>query len=167
MTNADEIFLNEALPQLKEYLLSGELYWPLGGALTRLTPGAALLALTRLSVSQPDSAAVTRRKLEALTGQWRSAWEKKTRQETANRLRLWSAFLAECEESASRENAAYTGEVRGRVILQLLDGENPEIAALDARLKRFFYPGNFIWEAPLTAAFPQPDFWFLYGSLKP
>ncbi|GAB4483307.1 MAG: hypothetical protein OHK0031_06500 [Anaerolineales bacterium] len=167
MSNSDETFLNEALPQLKEYLLSGELYWPLGGTLPRLTPGALLLALRRLSVSQPSAAEEARQKLETLTGQWRSAWEKKIAQETANRLRLWSAFLSECEETTSRENASYAGEIRGRVILQLLGYASPELAALDARLRRLFAPGNFVWEAPLTAGFPQTDFWFLYGSLKP
>ncbi len=165
--NADEFFLNEALPQLKEYLLSAELYWPLGGTLPRLTPGAFLLALTRLSVTQPSAAQNARRQLELLTEQWRSAWEQKTLRETANRLRLWSAFLTECEETARRQDASYTGEARGRVILQLLGCASPELAALDARLARLFAPGNFIWEAPLMAAFPQPDFWFLYGSLKP
>lgn len=165
--NTDEFFLNEALPQLKNYLLSAELYWPLGAALPRLTPGTVLLALTRLSVLQPESADDTRRKLETLITPWRSAWEKKILQETANRLRLWSAFLTECEETTSRQDAWYASEVRGRVILQLLGCASPQLTALDARLTRLFTPGNFIWKAPLSAAFPQPDFWFLYGSLKP
>ena len=47
-------FVKEAIPQLQEYLLSNELYWPLSGTLPRLTPGALLLALARLSVTAPS-----------------------------------------------------------------------------------------------------------------
>lgn len=167
MKQAEQDFLNEALPQLQEYLLSEALYWPLGGTLTRLTPGALLLALTRMDISQPEAARAARRKLDTLTEKWHSAWQRKIRQETASRLRLWSNFLAECGQPASQENAVYSSEVRGRVILQLLGNASPELSALDAQLKKIFYPGNFIWEAPLRAAFPQPNFWFLYGSLDP
>jgi hypothetical protein len=171
LSSQDLPFLTESLPQLQDYLLSNELYWPLGGSLPRLTLGSVLLALARLEIFHPVEAQQFRAQVEVVRVKWRSAWEKKAAREAANRLRLWSQFLSEAV--AGLEPEAYPAEVRGRAILQLLLREAPEtpekaaLAEVDGVLKAHLHPGAFIWEAELQTVFPQSDFWFLYATLAP
>lgn len=161
----DRWFLEEALPQLQEYLPGDELYWALGGNLPRLTPGNLLLALTRLNAIDPAAAWMLRQKVDAIQTQWRSAWEKKTARETASRLRLWSQFLAEQIHAEGPHRAHYAAAVRERVILQLLQCNAPQLAELDTLLRARFLPGGFVWDAVYQSVFPEREFWFLYGSL--
>lgn len=170
-SQADQHFLEQALPQLQEYLLSDELYWALGGDLPRLTPGNLLLALARLEAVNPAPALAYRRQLETLQVQWASAWMKKVARETANRLRLWSQALEERNHAEGQSRAVYAADVRGRVILQLLLKENPNapegaaLAELDQLLRARLVSGDFVWEDVYRPAFAPDEFWFLYGSL--
>jgi hypothetical protein len=163
-------FLMESLPQLQAYLLSNELYWPLSGSLPRLTLGSLLLALARMDVVQPESAEKYRQQVEIVRAKWRMAWEKKAVRETANRLRLWSQFLLDYVSAPEQYADSYPTEARGRAILQLLLREAPDtpekatLAELDAILKPRLASGGFLWENKLQAAFPENDFWFLYGT---
>ncbi len=172
-TEQDLRFLTESLPQLQVYLLSNELYWPLNASLPRLTLGAVLLALARVSAIQPDEAKGLAEQLETIRAKWRVAWEKKAARETANRLRLWSNFLSDYRNAPEQHADAYPQEVRGRVILQLLLAEAPDapeksaLAELDAMLKSRLISGNFVWNVALQPAFPKTDFWFLYGTIAP
>ena len=173
MTNSkiDLSFVNEALPQLKEYLLSDELYWPLSASLPRLTPGALALALLRLSVTAPSDSLKLKVQADSLRERWHSAWEKKSEREVTNRMRLWSQYLSDYMNAPDQSPDSYRNEVRGRVILQILltdlpDGpEKSSLAELDASMKGRFKQGGFIWEPELETVFPRDSFWFLYGSL--
>ena len=163
-------FLNEALPQLQDYLLSGELYWPLSGSLPRLTPGALLLVLTRIRVTQPGMAPKLQQQFEVTRTKWHTAWEKKVAREISNRLRLWSNFLADFANSQEQTADSYPAEVRGRAILQLLLPELPDsslataLVELDMALEAQLHPSEFLWDARLQVVFPKDDFWFLYGK---
>jgi hypothetical protein len=173
MTNPerDSRFIETALPELQDYLLSDELYWPLGGSLPRLTPGALLLALRRAEAHSPAPARKWQLELDAVRRRWRSAWEQKALREAKNRLRLWSASVGEWQSAPAENLADYTGEVRGRVILQILldevnaPAEQAALGPLDDFLRARLKPGNFLWETGLETAFPQSEFWFLYGKL--
>jgi hypothetical protein len=167
----DYAFLSEALPQLQEYLLSNELFWPLNATMPRLTPGSMLLALTRLQVGQPAQAQKLRQQFEETRGKWRVAWDKKAAREISNRLRLWSNFIADYEKAPAHAAGDYPAQVRGRVILQLLTLETPDfseksaLAYLDARFKARTSLADFLWDANLQAIFPKADYWFLYEKL--
>ena len=169
-TEQDIRFLTEGLPQLQGYLLSNELYWPLNNSLPRLTIGSVLLALARLEVTHPVEAQRFRVALEPTRARWRAAWEKKAAREMANRLRLWSQYLSDFQYAPDKAGL-YPTEVRGRTILQLLLPEAPNapekatLVELDTILKTLLVPGKFIWEAAWQAAFPEAEFWFLYGKL--
>jgi hypothetical protein len=164
-------FLKEAVPQLQEYLLSNELYWPLSGSLPRLTPGALLLTLARLGVHAPLETQKLEAQVETIRTKWRSAWDKKVAREIANRLRLWSQFLSDYVKAPDQNLDSYRTEARGRAILQLLlvelqdAPEKSTLANLDGILKSRLVPGEFIWEPDLQAVFPRTSFWFLYGIL--
>jgi hypothetical protein len=169
-TEQDIQFLTEGLPQLQDYLLSNELYWPLDNSLPRLTLGSVLLALARLGATRPGEAQKFRSALEPVRARWRAAWEKKAAREMANRLRLWSQYLSDYQNDPLSAGS-YPTEVRGRTILQLLlpevtdAPEKTALAELDALLKARLVSGKFVWEAGLQTVFPITDFWFLYGKL--
>jgi DNA-binding PucR family transcriptional regulator len=174
MTSAlqvDRTFLDESLPQLQDYLLSGELYWNLGYGVPSLSIGNVLLALVRLDVVEPAKAQQMRGKVDAVREKWHVAWTKKAAREAANRLRLWSQFLSEQQSTSGRSKAYYATEVRGRAILQLLLKEVPTapekatLAELDSALRGQFHPGKFVWGETYRPAFPPDEFWFLYGNL--
>ena len=174
MTSPEEDlrFLKEAVPQLQDYLLSNEMYWPLSGSLPRLTPGSLLLTLARLHA---DSAVDIQRldaQVAIVRTKWRAALEKKAARELANRLRLWSQFLSDYIDAPDQNLESYRTEVRGRAILQLLLAELPDapeskaLADLDDVLRSRLVPGEFLWEPELQSIFPSSDFWFLYGRLR-
>ncbi len=164
-------FLNEALPQMQDYLLSKELYWPLSASLPRLTPGAALISLTRIKATAPLEAEKLQQVLATVRLKWRSAWNNKVAREISNRYRLWADYIADCINNPEQNVDAYASEVRGRVILQLLISEQPKfsekssLAEMDGLLKARLHPADFLWGSELQAIFPKSDYWFLYGKL--
>jgi hypothetical protein len=170
-TGQDNRFLAEAIPQLQDYLLSNEMYWPLSGSLPRLTPGSVLLILARISVLQPNEAQRLRGQFEAVRTKWESAWNKKVAREITNRLRLWSQFVSDYKNSPEQNADSYPNEARGRAILQLLLNEltdAPEklvLGQLDSVISARLVPDVFLWEAELQTVFPAKEFWFLYGKL--
>lgn len=167
----DSRFISVALPELETALLSESLYWPLGNGLPRLTPGNLLLALRRLEALDPSAVRKWQLQFDSIRAKRRSAWEQKTLQELRNRLRLWNASIAEWQSDEGERRADYTGEVRGRVILQLLlrevnaPQEQTALEGLDHFLRAKLKPASFLWETGLEDAFPQDEFWFLYGKL--
>jgi hypothetical protein len=176
----DLAFIQAGLDELEAYLLSDELYWPLSGpaGLPRLTIGGLLLAGKRLSARSSSPADAARlsgleTRLDATRSKWRAAWENKSRREVHARLDLWQNYLADYRQSPETHCESYPQQVQWRVLLQLLSGEfkvPPKeveiLAELDKMMRPFWLPGNFVWELELALAFPEPEFWFLYGRLK-
>lgn len=171
-------FLKTALPVIKEYLLSEELYWPLlelrsgdqNAIPTRLTPGSLLLCKKRLKL-WPQAIGQDHfiRQLDELIDHWRSHWIMKVEKEIPARSMLWRNFLAESMNERMHVSS-YRYHIRLRVMLDLLVAELPGppinyselISALDYRLKGLTEPGPFLWEKELQPAFPESDYWFLY-----
>lgn len=173
--------LEAALEELENYLLSQEVFWPVGGkrGLPSLTLGGlelsrrALVALkgeldsegARRSVELEKQIQMSRRK-------WRVAWERKAAAELKVRLNQWRAYLSDLEER-SGEAQQYSQEARTRAMATYLveaAGQDAEVRGLvatleglDARLRKSFRPGPFIWEQPLEALYPPEPYWFLYG----
>jgi len=168
----DSRFLEVAFPELEAYLLAEALYWPLGGTLPRLTPGALLLALRQVEVRSPTLAGKWQAQLETVRMKRRTAWEQKSVKEVQNRLRLWSASISEWQSAQAERRADYPGEVRGRVILHILlkevnaPLEQAALASLDIFLRNSLTPTAFLWSQDLQPAFPPEEFWFLYGKLN-
>ena len=105
---------------------------------------------------------------------WRAAWERKVMREAHARLSLWREFLSDYQDSPELHGGAYPQQVQSRVVLHLLEkeitGPLPEFSALDdldQLLRTAWLPGGFIWEQDLAPAFPDPEFWFLYGQFNP
>ncbi len=177
----DLAFLRAGIQELTDYLLSGELYWSLtpgAAGVPRLTIGGLLLAQARLRARRLSPTAqveitALEGKMDSVRMKWRSAWERKAGREVHARLDLWRNYLSDYRDSPEHQSHAYPHEVQWRVMLRLLSGEfvfspkeSETLSALDAIVKAHWLPGEFVWEADLATAFPQQEYWFLYGKLK-
>ena len=170
----DRAYLEAGIPELGDYLLSNELYWPItarGYDLPRLTIGGLLLAKARLE-SRGERIEALVAQLEAVRSKWQVAWETKAGREVQARMRLWSNYLTDYRHNPEGHAYAYSHEVRYRVMLHLLLGEFPALPAgyeglaqLDVLLRANLLPGDFVWEADLQPGFSREVYWFLYGKL--
>jgi hypothetical protein len=179
-------FLRVGIPQLEDYLLSEDIYQPIGIStligetpFPQLTLGNLMLAWTRSRASIINQAQMTEwnrlsQELEASRSKWRVAWEKKSQAEFRSRLRLWGEFLQEYGKDPEANFDRYRYEVGRRVLLQILSTEVNDLQVtdqdmlsdLDRFLNSVFEPGEFIWDAKLASSFPQTPYWYLYGRLK-
>ncbi len=184
---SDWAYVEAAVPDLKEYLLSDQLYWqlpfkadPLHGInITTLTPGNLLLALKRLQALDLDVSSQNRldahlEQVGQVREQWKSAWSRKAAQELSARLNQWQNFLQDYFENPKRHASEYRSAVRNRAIIDLLtpdmvdlpDSFGVALQSFDQRLKRAISEnGRFVWEAQLEKVFPPRDFWYLYTGM--
>lgn len=178
-------YLQAGLDQLESYLLSNDLYRPIGiqaaygeTPYPQLTLGWLLLARLRAQATSQTPAErhnleSLSQQLDALRSHWRSAWGNKAQAEFRARLNLWRNFLEEYRKSPKSNYDRYAYEVNRRVLLELLapeagqlpDADLQALAGLDHGLQAILLPGPFIWEASLAPSFPQATFWYLYGNL--
>jgi len=179
-------YLGAALPILKDFLLSGDIYWSLGStpppgetAYPQLTLGGVLLAQRRLQAhreAQKNNKAGSRldAELERIQLKMRVSWEQKASREFGARSRLWRDFLEDYRSEPGNHSDRYAYEVTRRVMLELLEpyssnlppAEVELLQGLDELLRAVFLPGDFIWEADLAAGFSESTFWYLYGHLR-
>ena len=173
--------LSNQLDELKAYLLSPELFWPLGGPISdtpRLTPGNLLLNLRALRSRSRELQPAQQTRLvrleaawEAEQTRWESAISKKAFQEMGARLNLWRGYLGDLSEGlGGRLN--YAIEVRNRVLFELLlplpardEGFDHLLTAMHSLDKRFAFmstPGPFVWNEAYRDGFPKDQFNFLY-----
>lgn len=183
----DWAFLRAALPELQDYILSRDVYRPLGqparmpGAvqIPQLTIGNLLLSQARLaaySSNQPSvELAEIVRQIEQQRSTWRSNWAKKAAREYTSRLNLWGQYLREMRNDPRAHAAFYPNEVRQRAILRLLETEMlediPQIEVdqlnlLDGILRGLTQPGPFVWEPGVEPAFPRDVYWFLFSIVR-
>jgi len=180
--DVDRVFLENSLIELPDFILSKEIYWPIGiqgsrqiaSKLPQLSLGNIRLASARLVAGQNASEdAHLISAIDQVFTKWRSNWAKKAALEYASRLNLWKDRLAELISDPSQ--AIYRYEIRLRVILDflkedlLLEPPRPQgelLAGLDARLQAATIASDFIWDSEIQDGFPPERFWYLYRSLK-
>ena len=177
-------YIQASLDVLEEYLLSDEVFWPLGARppkgmpeYPQLTLGALLLANERLAAYQVTSPQEVERlkiqtEIERVCTKWRVAWEKKAAHSFGMRLRMWSDFIYDYQTSPHENADRYTYETRLRAMLGLLlpEGKKQQVeidllGTLDTYLRAVLVPGAFIWEDELQNGFPADTYWYLYGYL--
>lgn len=180
-TNDDRVFLETILPELPDFLLSKEIYWPVRvrpgvsqANLPQLSLGNVRLAEARLKAAglgQADAGLITG--IDQLFARWRSNWSKKAGVEYSNRLKLWKDRLEELLGDSSA--AIYRYDIRLRVILALLEEDMlsgpaiPEqqfLSALDARLRAASIEADFVWDPSIQAGFPMEPYWYLYRGIQ-
>lgn len=161
-------WLQAAVPQLKDYLLSNEIFWNIGSD-PQLTLGNLRLAEAQVKASGTSDRKLSA-EIAALKKEWHAAWQNKAKREFASRLRQWTQYLAELAEHPSRYAGQYKTEVRVRALLELLAGEAPglsgQLTAPDNQLKALTTSGDFVWEKGAYTAFSKGKYWFLWVRVK-
>lgn len=152
-------YLSTGVPELENYLLSKELYYPIGMSLPQLTLGGILLSLAKTG----SDGMKFQSQVETVRARWQTAWETKSRQEVHARSELWENFLNDYREDPRSGKSLYSQNVRYRAMLTLL---GQPIHEMDEFLKSVFIEGKFVWEANCEANFDIKSFWFLFGNLK-
>jgi hypothetical protein len=152
-------YLSAGVPELENYLLSKELYYPIGSNQPQLTLGGILLSLSRMGTQ----AAKLETQVETIRSKWRVAWDAKSSREVKARSELWVNYLAEYREDPGAGTRLYSQNVRYRAMLSLLG--KIEVDS-DAFLKSVFKEGKFVWEEECEPNFPHKTFWYLFGALR-
>jgi hypothetical protein len=171
--------------ELEEFLLSEQIFWPLGGNPEQGQPPFPNLSVGQLQLTLKELEAVEddltfeqttrwtqlRDRAWVLRSKWTTAMAQKSLAESSTRVNLWRAYLNETKE-AGGTSGNYPYEVRHRVILELLsdlteilddDLIQGEIKALDGMLRGMLSgPSGFIWDEPLSKVYPEDTYWFLY-----
>jgi hypothetical protein len=178
-------YVQEALELLANYLISEEVFWPLGAIppegesdYPRLTLDGLLLARARLaahpkSADQQSQVDAVISELDVIRAKRRVAWESKAEQCYGVRLRMWGDYIQEYQDNPGDHADRYAYEVRLRVMLSLLEPEMGNIEtlesqllhSLDGYLRGVLMQTGFIWDPEIRAGFPPDKYWYLYGQL--
>lgn len=183
-------YLDAAAAELKPYLLSNELYWPLrlqppsgNPDYPPMTPGNVLLFRTKLqgrrdsrSLKSADKTTflALEEQLHDLIQAWRTAWDRKVAREFKSRFDQWKIVLDEMSDDPGNQTGYYKSDVRMRVLLELLAGDfrgrTPAelglLSALDRKLQVMTKDAQFIWEDELKGVFGREKYWFLYSMIR-
>jgi hypothetical protein len=180
-------FIQAGIFQLKDYLLSEQIYRPVGiraspgrSAYPPLTLGTLMLFLHQAEALLDNSELqleFTRYKseIDEIHARWQVHWQKKAAAEFSARLKLWRDFLEEYRKDPEGNYDRYTYEVTRRVMLYWLEQDTKEqkpdesliLGNLDRLLKTLLIRSSFIWDGMLEPEFPEDIFWYLYGKLPP
>jgi len=180
-------YIQAGVELLESYLMSSEVFWPLGEnppegepEYPRLTLDGLLLAKERLlahakSADQEEQVARVISELEVLRSRHRVAWEGKAMQCHRVRLRMWGDYLQEYQDNPGDNAGRYAYEVRLRVMLTLSGAEmgaqenvaTQLLDGLDNYLRSLLVRTGFIWEPELQPGFQPDKYWYLYGRLPP
>jgi hypothetical protein len=185
-TAFDLKFLEASVDELGQYLLSKELYWPLGlrnlkgeAPFPRMTLGWMLLSEARqqgrsdLTDDQQENLARLSAEIAQQRERWMSAWRIKALLEFESRLKLWTLYMNELKREPQAQANRYPYEIQRRVILTLLQPYTQDIeeqklvllSGMDRYLRGALKAGPFVWETELEAAFSDPAYWYLFGQL--
>lgn len=176
----------QALDQLEAFLLSDQVFQPLGGLSMMprqdVSLGGLLLTADVLGAPEVPLTAADRAEASRLLRRWEversshgAAIERKAVAEARQRANLWKGYVGDLLES-EREAGRFPVEVRHRVALErLLDtlgsavpqAMRETVRESDQAVQRRHHSGKFIWEDFLRAVYPPPAYWYLYGSVQP
>lgn len=183
-------YLHSAIEQVEPYLLSNEVYWPLGipnipgeRSFPKLTLGWVLFYTLQcehwvrnggLSHQEATQADQILKRIQYVRTKWSVAWERKAKKELMARLKIWGSFLSDFQRDPEEHACRYAYEVNRRVLVGLLraeagvvdDAEEDLFGALETVLRAYFVPGEFVWSEGLKDIYGEKDFWYLYGTMK-
>ncbi len=169
--------------ELKDYLLSKELFWPMQAEKTagqvpypKLTIGNLLFYMQRaratiLEEAQKSQLAQLEQEVDKIHSDWKVAWEEKAIKEYLSRLRQWRIYLGGVSKAGDSSAFHYKTKVKIRIFLELLaesvpNIDNKELESLDNILRAHFIAGDFMRELFNAAKFPREKFWYMYGYVK-
>ncbi len=176
----------QMVDKMEEYLNSDEIFWQkIDDDLVPPTFGGYWLREHRLLALQDkllDSAQQSQ--LKTIVAKFDRFYERnrlkvdaKAQQELTARVRQWGNDLEELLRDDFPSMAYYNADVEVRVIIAILfdklQQDSVQISAavssqldrLDKQLKKRWQSDKFIWPIEWAAAYPQDEYWWLYGKL--
>ena len=168
--------------EIDDYLRSDVLFWPMRRSdLPRLTLGGYLLRQHRLLELRDLLGMEERERLHEAIKVYHDALEekvvrteRKAHEELEARLRQWNEYLREIKRGVNV--AYYASAVETRAMIEALlaqmrtapyrlqDQIPQKLALLDRELSRIWDRGEFVWPEAWQPAYPQDQFWWLYGQ---
>lgn len=190
MTTGDEklaqdvAILSAMAEEMESYLDSDVLFWHMAKAgMPTLTLGGYLMRQHRLLALYDELSAEEQEEVDAAVARFNQAleertvrFEQKAHRELDARLRQWEEYLKDVDRDQASSKSNYSTAVEARAMIAALseylnlapyelDSRVPQRAALlDTRLRNRWTTGEFIWPESWTAAYPQADYWWLYGA---
>ena len=178
-------FIQAGVDELKDYLLSDQIYWPVKIRATSGKPAYPPLTLGTLELFLHQAQALAadtelrsevnriNSEILAIRSRWEVHCEQKAGTEFRARIKLWRDFLEEYRRDPEGNYDRYSFEVSRRAMLLWLQQAATGLPAAELQLlenlDRFhlsiFKPGAFIWDEELQNGFPKDIYWFLYGNL--
>ena len=171
--------------EMDVYLKSDVLFWHLRqSSMPALTLGGYLMRQHRLLLLRDLLAQTQQADLSSAVALYNSSlaekvvrFEQKAHRELDARLRQWGELLNDFDRDvAATSNYSTAVEVRTMITsiadqLQLapynLSQRVPEkVALLDGHLRRIWESGDFVWPNAWQPAYPEVEYWWLYGKPK-
>jgi len=173
---------------MEDYLLGERLFrqlivpTPLGTRQPKMTIGGFLDLYRRLQAEVHELSAEEREQLRRIWETFRTMrrryaarYANKLRRELRSNLDSWRWFLQDCAANPERCREEYPREARIRARIDLLlseaysqgvdvSNELDRLSELDARLRRFWRKGEFIWRGEDPSQHPPEREWYLYGG---
>ena len=169
--------------QMDDYLKSDILFWNMGqSGMPMLTLGGYLMRQYRLLLLSNLLSEAQQGELETAVIQFNAALaekivrlEVKANSELEARIRQFEAFLRDLRKG-QETGMNYRTAVEPRAMVAALvdklrmapyqlDRQIPgRVETLDKSLRQRWVPGEFIWPQDWQPAYPQDEFWWLYGK---
>lgn len=172
--------------EMDTYLDSEVLFWQMSeSGMPALTLGGYLMRQHRLLALRNLLTSEERAKLDGAVTSYNKAiaerivrLENKAHRELGARIRQWSEYLKDVERGVATSKSNYSTVVEARAMLRAimeqlelapfsLEERIPQqVTLLDSQLRRHWEAGDFVWPAEWQPAYPQSDYWWLYGKPK-
>lgn len=170
---------------LVPYIYEDQIYGSIGGmfgsgSMPSLTIGGLLLRLDRLHALESQMNDAQKAQLAAIDAQhenarkeWTVHYNNKLAAEASSRLKMIQQYLRDCKEDPKSCAYNYTPEANRRTVVEALvkamqrhnvtpDDLSTTIRSVDAGLRGFTKPGDFMLSDTLKPAYPQDKYWWLY-----
>lgn len=180
--NEDLDILARFAEEIPAYLRAKTIFWPMGPNMPQLTLGSYLMRQYRLLLLKDAFSGTDQVRLDNAVAQFHAAldgnivaFEQRVHNELRARLRQWTEFLRELQSDRGAFNF-YRTSVEPRVMMQAIleqlslppykiQGDiKTRLSNVDVGLRSRWLPGDFVWPEEWAAAYPQEDFWYLYGQ---
>lgn len=179
----DLVVLEAMAAEMDEYLRSDVLFWPMvKGSLPRLTLGGYLLREHRLLALRDQLSPADQARLDAAVQRYNAAlvekivrFESRAHEELHARLRQWGEYLKDVQHDSSSARDYYGSAVETRAMIAALlaklamppykleANSTRELDFYDRTLRNHWQPGDFVWHEAWRPAYPEADYWWLYG----
>jgi len=182
----DLAILEAMASEMEDYLKSDVLFWRMmKGNMPMLTLGGYLVREHRLLALRHLLDESEQARLDAAVTRFNQAlverivrFEQKAHQELEARIRQWSEYLRDLEGDSKAAAVNYETAAETRTMIaalahrlqmapyQLQPRVPEQVELLDRKLRRRWQPGDFIWPDEWRPAYPEMEYWWLYGRPK-